>query len=71
MDVHMCTVGVVQENCFLLRRDGAPEALIVDHVPEQRRRQGQRSLSPRDVERRAASALRFDASSASKFRRHQ
>ena len=26
----MFTVGFVQENCFLLRRDGAKEALIVD-----------------------------------------
>lgn len=30
MDVRMLTVGVVQENCFLFRRDGAHEALIVD-----------------------------------------
>ena len=30
MDVRMFTVGLVQENCFLLRRDGAKEALIVD-----------------------------------------
>ncbi len=30
MDVRMFTVGMVQENCFLLRRDGAREALIVD-----------------------------------------
>ena len=37
MDVHMFTVGVVQENCFLLRRDGAPEALIVDPGDEAER----------------------------------
>src|SRR2546421_7907427 len=30
MEVRMFTVGLVQENCFLLRRDGADEALIVD-----------------------------------------
>jgi len=30
MDVRMFTVGLVQENCFLFRRDGATEALIVD-----------------------------------------
>ena len=30
MDVRMFTVGVVQENCFLLRRDGSQSALIVD-----------------------------------------
>jgi hydroxyacylglutathione hydrolase len=30
MDVRMFTVGLVQENCFLLRRDGSTGALIVD-----------------------------------------
>jgi hydroxyacylglutathione hydrolase len=30
MDVRMFTVGPVQENCFLFRRDGSNEALIVD-----------------------------------------
>jgi hydroxyacylglutathione hydrolase len=30
MDVRMFTVGPVQENCFLLRRDGSDRALIVD-----------------------------------------
>jgi glyoxylase-like metal-dependent hydrolase (beta-lactamase superfamily II) len=30
MDVRMFTVGPVQENCFVLRRDGADSALIVD-----------------------------------------
>src|SRR6266404_1477325 len=30
MDVRMFTVGMVQENCYLLRRDDSPEALIVD-----------------------------------------
>jgi len=30
MDVRMLTVGPVQENCFILRRDGAREALVVD-----------------------------------------
>jgi hydroxyacylglutathione hydrolase len=30
MDVRMFTVGVVQENCFLLRRDGSQSALVVD-----------------------------------------
>ena len=30
MDVRMFTVGVVQENCFLIRRDGSDRALIVD-----------------------------------------
>ncbi|MBA3328307.1 MAG: MBL fold metallo-hydrolase [Solirubrobacterales bacterium] len=30
MDVRMFTVGAVQENCYLIRRDGADSALIVD-----------------------------------------
>jgi hydroxyacylglutathione hydrolase len=30
MEVRMFTVGPVQENCFLFRRDGSQEALIVD-----------------------------------------
>lgn len=30
MDVRMFTVGVVQENCFLFRREGSDRALIVD-----------------------------------------
>src|SRR3954468_3369612 len=30
MDVRMFTVGPVAENCFLFRRDGSSEALIVD-----------------------------------------
>jgi hydroxyacylglutathione hydrolase len=30
MDVRMFTVGPVQENCFLVRRDGADSAVIVD-----------------------------------------
>jgi hydroxyacylglutathione hydrolase len=30
MDVRMFTVGLVQENCFLLRRDGSGSALLVD-----------------------------------------
>jgi glyoxylase-like metal-dependent hydrolase (beta-lactamase superfamily II) len=30
MDVRMFTVGPVQENCFLVRRDGSYRALIVD-----------------------------------------
>lgn len=30
MDVRMFTVGPVQENCFLFRRDGSDKALIVD-----------------------------------------
>jgi hydroxyacylglutathione hydrolase len=30
MDVRMLTVGPVQENCFIVRRDGADSALIVD-----------------------------------------
>jgi hydroxyacylglutathione hydrolase len=30
MDVRMFTVGMVQENCFLLRSDGSDRALIVD-----------------------------------------
>jgi glyoxylase-like metal-dependent hydrolase (beta-lactamase superfamily II) len=30
MDVRMFTVGMVQENCYLVRRDDSPEALIVD-----------------------------------------
>ncbi len=30
MDVRMFTVGPVQENCFLARRDGSDRAIIVD-----------------------------------------
>jgi hydroxyacylglutathione hydrolase len=30
MDVRMFTVGPIQENCFLFRRDGSDRALIVD-----------------------------------------
>lgn len=30
MHVRMFTVGMIQENCFLLRRDGSDRALIVD-----------------------------------------
>ena len=30
MEVRMFTVGMIQENCFLLRRDGSDRALIVD-----------------------------------------
>jgi glyoxylase-like metal-dependent hydrolase (beta-lactamase superfamily II) len=30
MDVRMFTVGAVQENCFLIRRDGSDHALIID-----------------------------------------
>jgi hydroxyacylglutathione hydrolase len=30
MDVRMFTVGMVQENCYLFRRDGSDRALIVD-----------------------------------------
>jgi hydroxyacylglutathione hydrolase len=30
MDVRMFTVGPVQENCFVLRRDGGERALVVD-----------------------------------------
>jgi hydroxyacylglutathione hydrolase len=30
MDVRMLTVGPVQENCFIVRRDGADSALIID-----------------------------------------
>jgi glyoxylase-like metal-dependent hydrolase (beta-lactamase superfamily II) len=30
MDVRMFTVGMVQENCYLIRREGSDEALIVD-----------------------------------------
>jgi glyoxylase-like metal-dependent hydrolase (beta-lactamase superfamily II) len=37
MDVRMLTVGPVQENCFLVRRDGAAEALIVDPGDEPER----------------------------------
>ncbi len=30
MDIRMLTVGPVQENCFIARRDGAREAFVVD-----------------------------------------
>jgi hydroxyacylglutathione hydrolase len=35
MDVRMFTVGPVQENCFLFRRDGSDRALIVDPGEEE------------------------------------
>jgi hydroxyacylglutathione hydrolase len=37
MDVRMLTVGPVQENCFIVRRDGAREALVVDPGDEAER----------------------------------
>jgi glyoxylase-like metal-dependent hydrolase (beta-lactamase superfamily II) len=37
MDVRMFTVGPVQENCFVARRDGADRALIVDPGDEAER----------------------------------
>ncbi len=37
MDVRMLTVGPVQENCFIARRDGAREALVVDPGDEAER----------------------------------
>jgi hydroxyacylglutathione hydrolase len=37
MDVRMLTVGPVQENCFVVRRDGAREALVVDPGDEAER----------------------------------
>ncbi len=30
LDVRMFTVGPVAENCFVLRREGEPRALVVD-----------------------------------------
>jgi len=37
MDVRMFTVGMVQENCYLVRRDGSDRALIVDPGDEPER----------------------------------
>jgi hydroxyacylglutathione hydrolase len=37
MDVRMFTVGPVAENCFIFRRDGAREALVVDPGDEPER----------------------------------
>jgi hydroxyacylglutathione hydrolase len=37
LDVRMFTVGPVQENCFIVRRPGAPEAVIVDPGDEAER----------------------------------
>ena len=37
MDVRMFTVGPIQENCFLFRRDGSDRALIVDPGDEAER----------------------------------
>jgi hydroxyacylglutathione hydrolase len=37
LDVRMLTVGPVQENCFLVRRDGADRAVIVDPGEEAER----------------------------------
>ena len=36
LDVRMFTVGPVQENCFLFRRDGSDQALIVDPAASMR-----------------------------------
>lgn len=30
MEVHSLTVGLVQENCYVLRRDGADDAIVID-----------------------------------------
>jgi glyoxylase-like metal-dependent hydrolase (beta-lactamase superfamily II) len=37
MDVRMLTVGPVQENCFMARKDGAREALVIDPGDEPER----------------------------------
>jgi hydroxyacylglutathione hydrolase len=37
MDVRMLTVGAVQENCFIARKDGAREALVIDPGDEPER----------------------------------
>jgi hydroxyacylglutathione hydrolase len=37
MDVRMFTVGMVQENCFFVRRDGSDRAVIVDPGEEEER----------------------------------
>jgi glyoxylase-like metal-dependent hydrolase (beta-lactamase superfamily II) len=37
MDVRMLTVGPVQENCFIARKDGAREALVIDPGDEPER----------------------------------
>jgi hydroxyacylglutathione hydrolase len=37
MDVRMLTVGPVQENCFIARREGAREALVIDPGDEAER----------------------------------
>jgi glyoxylase-like metal-dependent hydrolase (beta-lactamase superfamily II) len=37
MDVRMLTVGPVQENCFIARKDGAREALVIDPGDEAER----------------------------------
>jgi glyoxylase-like metal-dependent hydrolase (beta-lactamase superfamily II) len=37
MDVRMLTVGPVQENCFVARRDGADRALVIDPGDEAER----------------------------------
>jgi hydroxyacylglutathione hydrolase len=37
MDVRMFTVGMVAENCFIFRRDGAERALVVDPGDEAQR----------------------------------
>jgi glyoxylase-like metal-dependent hydrolase (beta-lactamase superfamily II) len=47
MDVRMLTVGPVQENCFIVRRDGSDRAIIVDPGEEAERLQ--REIAERDV----------------------
>ncbi|MDX6626725.1 MAG: hydroxyacylglutathione hydrolase, partial [Solirubrobacterales bacterium] len=37
LDVEMLTVGPVQENCFLVRREGADKLLVVDPGEEAER----------------------------------
>jgi hydroxyacylglutathione hydrolase len=37
MDVRMLTVGPVQENCFIVRRDGSDRALVIDPGDEAER----------------------------------
>jgi hydroxyacylglutathione hydrolase len=40
MDVRMFTVGPLQENCYLVRRDGSDRALLIDPGDEAKKLQG-------------------------------
>ena len=64
MDVRMFTVGPVQENCFLFRRDGSDRALIVDPGEEADRAARRDRGARRRRSRRSCSRTRTSTTSA-------